>query len=200
MPIIYSKVTSDPAAEPVLLAEAKMHLRVENDEENALISILSQAAREMIEQRIGRSLITQTRTIKMDYFPKYSDTILLPYGPVQSVTSIKYFDEEVELTLSSTLYTVDTNSDIARIVIDDSWPSTDDDINSVTIVYVCGYGASSSYVPKPIKQAIYMLIAHLYENRQAVIVSGSPTAVIEMPMGVEYLISPYVLEQNVFYC
>ena len=199
MPIIYSKVTSDPAAEPVLLAEAKMHLRVENDEENALISILSQAAREMIEQRIGRSLITQTRTIKMDHFPLCSDTILLPYGPVQSVTSIKYFENEIEETLSALDYSVDTNSDIARIVIDDSWPSTDDDINVVTIVYVCGYGASSSYVPKPLKQAIYMLIAHLYENRQAVIVSGSPTAVIEMPMGVEYLISPYVLEQSVMY-
>lgn len=199
MPIIYSKVTSDPAAEPVLLAEAKLHLRVENDEENALISILSQAAREMIEQRLGRSLITQTRTIKMDYFPLCSDTILLPYGPVQSVTSVKHYIDDVEETISNTLYTVDTNSDIARLVIDDSWPSVDDGINMVTIVYVCGYGASSSYVPKPIKQAIYMLIAHLYENRQAVIVSGSPTAVIEMPMGVEYLISPYILEQSVMY-
>jgi uncharacterized phiE125 gp8 family phage protein len=199
MPIIYSKVTSDPAAEPVLLAEAKLHLRVENDEENALISILSQAAREMIEQRLGRSLITQSRTIKMDHFPLCSDTILLPYGPVQSVTSIHYLVDGVSTLLSALDYAVDTNSDIARIVIDDSWPSADDDINSVTIVYVCGYGASSSYVPKPIKQAIYMLLAHLYENRQAVIVSGSPTAVIEMPMGVEYLISPYVLEQSVMY-
>lgn len=199
MPIIYSKVTSDPDAEPVLLAEAKLNLRVDNDEENALITILAQAAREMVEQRIGRSLITQTRTIKMDHFPLSSDTILLPYGPVQSVTSIKYYVDEVEQTLSSSLYTVDTNSDIARIVIDDSWPSTDDDINVVTIVYVCGYGASSTNVPKPIKQAIYMLIAHLYENRQAVVVSGSPTAVVEMPMGVEYLLSPYVLEQSVIY-
>lgn len=200
MPIIYSKVTTDPAAEPVLLAEAKMHLRVDNDEENALISILSQAAREMVEQRIGRSLITQTRTIKMDYFPRESDTIYLPYGPVISVTSITYVDEnEVLQTLSSALYTVDTASDIARIVIDDSWPSTEDDINVVTIVYQAGYGASSSYVPKPLKQAIYLLVAHLYENRQAVIVSGSPTAVVEMPMGVEYLIAPYVLEQSVTY-
>ena len=199
MPIIYSKVTSDPAAEPVLLAEAKSHLRVDNDEENALISILAQAAREVVEQRIGRSLITQTRTIKMDHFPLQSDTILLPYGPVQSVTSIKYFENEVEETLSPSLYTVDINSDIARIVVDDSWPSTDDDINVVTIVYVCGYGASSSYVPKPIKHAIYMMIAHLYENRQAVVVSGRPTAVIEMPMGVEYLLSNYVLEQSVIY-
>jgi uncharacterized phiE125 gp8 family phage protein len=84
-------------------------------------------------------------------------------------------------------------------VVDDSWPSTDDDINVVTIVYVCGYGASSSSVPKALKQAIYLMIAHLYENRQAVIVSGSPTAVVEMPMGVEYLLSNYILEQSVIY-
>lgn len=199
MPIIYSKVTTDPAAEPVLLSEAKTHLRVDNDEENALITILAQAAREMVEQRIGRSLITQSRTIKLDYFPD-SDTILLPYGPVISVTSITYYDEdEVLQTLSSSEYWVDTSSDIARIVVMDSWPGTQDRPNAVTIVYSAGYGASSSYVPKPIKQAIYLLIAHLYENRQAVIVSGSPTAVIEMPLGVEYLLSSYVLEQSVMY-
>lgn len=199
MPIIYSNVTTEPAAEAVTLTEAKAFLKIDTSDENDLITILSQAAREMVEIRIGRSLITQTRTIKMDYFPK-TDTILLPNGPVQSVTSVKYYDEDEALqTLSASDYWVDITSGISRIVVKDSWPSIYDMPNAVVIVYVCGYGASSTYVPKPLKQAIYLIMAHLYENRQNVIVSGSSTGVLEIPMGAEYLMSNYILEQDVTY-
>ena len=199
MPIIYSNVTTEPSNEAVLLAEAKSFLKIDSDDENDLITILSQAAREMVEMRTGRSLITQTRTIKMDYFPM-TDTILLPNGPVASVSSVKYYDEdEVLQTMSATDYWVDITSGISRIVVKDNWPSTEDMPNAVVIVYVCGYGASSSYVPKPLKQAIYLIMAHLYENRQNVIVSGSSTGVLEIPMGAEYLMSNYIIEQVVTY-
>jgi len=199
MPIIYSNVTTEPSNEAVLLAEAKSFLKIDSDDENDLITILSQAAREMVEIRTGRSLITQTRTIKMDYFPQ-SDTILLPNGPVVSVSSVKYYDEdEVLQTMSAADYWVDITSGISRIVAKDSWPSVYDMPNAVVIVYVCGYGASSSNVPKPLKQAIYLIMAHLYENRQNVIVSGSSTGVLEIPMGAEYLMSNYIIEQVVTY-
>lgn len=199
MPIIYSKISSEPAAEPVTLAEAKTHLRVDNDDENSLITILIQAAMELVEQRTGRSLITQTRVAKLDYFP-CGDTILLPNGPVASVTSITYYDEdEVSQPLDSSLYWVDTSSDIARVVIKESWPSTYSMPNAVTVTYVCGYGASSSYVPKPLKQAMYLILGHLYENRQQVIVGTGGISVAEIPYGADVLMSSYVLEQSVYY-
>lgn len=198
MPIIYSKVSSEPAAEPVTLAEAKIHLRVDNDDENSLITILIQAARELVEQRTGRSLINQTRVIKMDWFPD-SDTIYLTNGPVSSVTTVKYYIDEVLTTLDSAEYWTDFSSDIARIVVVDSWPTTDDRPNSVEITYVSGYGATSSTVPKPLKQAIYLILGHLYENRQQVIVGTGGISVAEIPYGAEMLMSSYVLEQSVYY-
>ena len=199
MPIIYSNVTSEPAVEPISLVEAKLDLKVDHTDENDLIDILRQVAREMVEQRTGRSLITQSRTIKLDYFPR-SGVIVLPHGPLQSVTSIKYYDaDEVEQTLSNTLYWVDTASGLPRIIVKDSWPSTEDRPNAVTIIYVCGYGAAGSDVPAPLRKACFMILAHLFENRQAVVMSGSPTAIVEVPMGAEYLMSNYILEQDITY-
>lgn len=197
--ILYSKTTSDPAIEPITTTEAKLDLKIDTSDEDDLLTILIQAARETVENRIGRSLITQTRVIKMDYFPS-SDTILLPYGPVLSVTHVKYYDDDETLqTLSTNDYWVDVDSDIARIVVENYWPSTFDKPNAVIVTYSAGYGPLKTDVPAPLRKAILLILGHLYENRQAIVVSGSPTGVIEIPMGAEYLMNQYVLEQDITY-
>ena len=197
--ILYSKVTSDPAAEPITTTEAKLDLKIDTTDEDDLLTIFIQAAREAVENRTGRSLITQTRVIKMDYFPM-DDTIRLPNGPVISVTHVKYYDEtDTLVTLSTDDYWVDTDSDIARIVVENYWPAIYDKPNAVVITYSAGYGPLKTDVPAPLRKAILLILGHLYENRQAVVVSGSPTGVIEIPMGAEYLMNQYVLEQDITY-
>ena len=194
MPIIYSKVSSAPSLEPVTSTEAKLHLRVDHSNEDTLIAVLIQAAREIVEHHLGRSLITQSRTVKLDYFPRCTE-ITLPYGPLVSVTSLKYYDEdEVQQTMSNTLYWVDSSSDIGRIIVKDSWPGIYDMPNAVEIIYVAGYGAAGSNIPQPIKAAILLVIGHLYENREQV-----GDQLYKLPFGVETLLSPYVLEQSVVY-
>ena len=197
--IIYSKVTSDPSIEPITVTEAKLDLKIDTSDDDDLLTIFIQAARESVENRTGRSLITQTRVIKMDYFPM-DDTILLPNGPIISVTHVKYYDEDDTLqTLSSNDYWVDSDSDIGRIVVETSWPSTYTKPNAVVVTYSAGYGPLKTDVPAPLRKAILLILGHLYENRQAVVVSGSPTGVIEIPMGAEYLMNQYVLEQDITY-
>jgi uncharacterized phiE125 gp8 family phage protein len=66
--------------------------------------------------------------------------------------------------------------------------------NAVEVIYSAGYGASSTNVPKAIKQAMYLIIGHLYENREQV---GDIR--YELPFGCNFLLSTYVLEQNVTY-
>lgn len=199
MPIVYSKVISNPAVEPISLSEAKIDLKIDDTTEDDLLAILIKASRETIEIRTGRSLITQTRTIKLDYFP-CTDTIKIPNGPVQSITHIKYYDEdEVLQTLDSSDYWVDSDSDVARVVVKDSWPSTEDRPNAVIVTYVCGYGSAGSSIPAPLRKAMLFILGHVYENRQNVIVSGSSTGALEIPMGAEYLMSNYILEQEVYY-
>lgn len=196
MQIIYSKVTTEPSVEPITSTEAKLHLRVDHTDDDTLITILIQASRETVEQLTNRSLITQSRTIKLDRFP-CSNTIEIPYGPLISITSVKYYDADNTLqTMSSSLYEVDTFSNVPRLVLADgqSWPSTYVKTNAVEIIYSAGYGAAGSYVPKPLKQAMFLILGHLYEHREQV-----GESMIELPFGVQTLIAPYVLEQSVVY-
>lgn len=199
MPTLYSNVTTEPATEPISLAEAKTHLRVDLSDDNDLITLLIQVAREAVENRTGRSLIEQTRTLKLDYFP-CSSKIILPHGPVTSITSITYYDStETPVILSSGDYWTDFTSGIPYVKIKNSWPSTFDMPNAVTIVYVAGYGDSSTSVPAQLRQAMFLILGHLYQNRESVIVSTQGVGAIEIPYGAEALMAPYVLENSVFY-
>ena len=148
-----------PAAYPVTTAEAKAHLRVDGSDEDTLIDGLIAAAADYVEQYTGRAIGTQTWELALDAF---SDTILLPKGPVQSVTSVKYSDTAgVEQTVSADDYTLDA-SEPAWIVrnSDASWPATLTGINVVRVRYVTGN------VPAAIKHAVLLLIGDWYSARE----------------------------------
>ena len=157
-----------PAIEPVSLLEAKDHLRVEIDNDDAIITALITAARRYGEKIQARAYITQTWDWFVDEFPDLPFDVPLP--PLQSITSIKFFDEDdVESTFSSGKYHVDTKGFLGRITLNsgESWPSTTlRPINGVVIGLVAGYGAASTDVPEEILLALKILIAHYYENRQ----------------------------------
>ncbi len=58
-----------PTAEPVSLAEAKLHLRVEDNADDVLIGALISATRVQAEHDTRRSLVTQTWQLVLDRFP-----------------------------------------------------------------------------------------------------------------------------------
>lgn len=161
------KVITPPAEEPITLAEAKLHLRVDHADEDALIEALIAVAREKAEHLTGRALVTQTLEWISDVFP---DCIRLWKTPLQSVTSIKYLDAAGNhQTLSESAYWVDSDGAPARIVAVDgqSWPETSTQPNAVRVRYVAGYGAAAD-VPESIKQWMKLTIGVLYDRRAAV--------------------------------
>ena len=182
-------LTTAPAVEPITASELKLHSRIDTDADDARIATMITAARQYIENITGHQAITATYTLSMDGFPT-SDFIELPYSPLQSVTSVTYYDTSNASTVfSSGSYVVDKPHDAyGRIYVDRSigWPSTYDRRNSVVIVYKSGYGDTSGSTPERIKQAIYLLAAHWYENREASVIGVS---VADLPHGVKDLIS-----------
>lgn len=71
------KLIAAPGAEPVTLAEAKLHARVETAADDTLISAMISAAREEAEHILGRALITQTWEMVL---PAFADNMELPHS------------------------------------------------------------------------------------------------------------------------
>jgi uncharacterized phiE125 gp8 family phage protein len=143
--------------------------------EDDLLTDLITTAREHVEDICRRALLTQTWYYYLDVFPD-KDFIKIPFGNLQSVTAISYKDTDgTETTLTeNTDYLVETNGDgIGRIVLPYgvSWPSdTLYPSKPITIEYICGW-TTAALVPFKIKAAILMIIADLWENREAQIVN-----------------------------
>lgn len=179
-----------PAVEPVSLAEAKAHLRIDIDDEDTLIGGLITAARSHLENtaRPKLAMVNQTWEYIADSWPAGDTLELRPY-PLVSVTSIKYTDDDGgETTYSSANYLVDTYSQPGRVRLKSAsaWPGTTlRELNGLAIRFVAGYGAAGSAVPVQLRQAILLLVGHWYENREPVLTTGMMAA--PLPMTVDAL-------------
>lgn len=160
--------TVAPTADPVLLEEVRDHCRVTSHAEDAVMARYLKAAVRYAEERTRRQLITATWKLNQDILG--GAWIVLPRPPLQSVTSVKYYDSAgVQQTMSSGDYTVDTASDPGRIVLNynTTWPGDQrGHVNDAEIIYVAGYGAVSTNVIETIRQAIILLAAQWFENRE----------------------------------
>lgn len=192
--ILYSKVSELPDSEPVNLTEAKDHLKVTDDSENSYITGLISTARWLCEADSGLSFVSQTRVVKLDRFPCVTTrniwaAIMLPYGPVQSVTSVSYVDTNLvtqAITQGNNGFLLDTHSSPAQIFPSasgkiDAWPSTAIKPNAVTIKYIAGFD-DVSYEPLPpqARRAILQQLADMYENRQDEVIGGAVASEISL--------------------
>ena len=162
------KIKTAPAVEPVTVQEMREYLSLGGTEDDTLLTGLITAARSALEKSTGRTFITTTYQLYFDGF--FLSPIKLARPPVQSVSSITYVDEDgVTQTLSSTLYTVDVSSLYGRVspAYGESWPVTRAQDNAVCIEFKAGYGDAAASVPEPLKIAIKMLAADVYEHREA---------------------------------
>lgn len=176
-----------PTAMPVTRNEAKLHCRIDGNDEDTLIDGLIAAATDFVEKYTGSAIMTQTWRLTLD---KFEDTILLPIGPVQAVNSITYYDVNgAQQNLSATVYQVDLTNDPQRIVRspEAEWPSVDDRVNAISVTFTSG----SAVAPTSIKQSLLLLIGDWYRNRENTIVGAGSTATPQMPFAVHALLSNY---------
>jgi uncharacterized phiE125 gp8 family phage protein len=172
-----------PAAqEPVSIWEAKQHLRVDFDEDDALILALISAARQSAEMLTGRQFITARWKLVLDSFPGPSlmgvpagvpftlpgHAVLLPKGPVQTVVAINYLDMTGSLqTMPAANYACDLACEPARItpVFGQIWPIPLPQIGAVSVTFDAGYGGPQQ-VPEGIKSWIKLRVGSLYAHRE----------------------------------
>lgn len=163
------KLITPASVQAITTAEAKLHLKVDVADDDALIDAMIAAATEMVENKTGRALMTQTFELTLDKFP---DAFELTRVPVQSVVSVKYRDLAGTLqTLAGSAYTMDNSDDTSSAYVvpayDTEWPETRDQVNAVVVQYTAGY-ASAAAVPAAVKAWLKVMLTAMYDNRSAV--------------------------------
>lgn len=187
------ELVTPPATEPVALSDAKLHLKVDTSDDDALITSLITAARARAEWHTGRAFITQSWRLWLDCWPgarsgdglppALSATppvpIAIPLPPLASVASITtYAMDDSATVMSTSQYQVDTASSPARVALKTGVtpPVNLRALNAIAIAFTAGYGANASDVPEAIKRAILMIVGDLYANRGDAAVETSAAA------------------------
>ena len=175
----YNSVTraTGPAVEPLTVAEAKLHLRVDISDDDTYIGTLITAAREWVENYLDRTLITTQLILRAAEFPTEELELARPpmatAGTATAVVITYTLADTTTATLSTALYRVDRTTTPGNVapVINGTWPSdVIEDANAVAVTYWAGYGPTSASVPATIRHAMLMLIGHWYESRSTVLV------------------------------
>src|SRR5690606_23360416 len=159
------------------LALAKAQCRVTHNSEDTLLAQYIASAQAWVERYTGLLLVEDT---VVDTFTAFGDYLELSRGPFVSLTSVAYVDTAGD----------DQTVSAARVrdgkiyAPDGGWP-TIGDYTTVTVTYVAGYGPYEA--PEELVQAQLLLIAHWYQNREAV----AEGTFNEIPLAVEALAGPF---------
>jgi uncharacterized phiE125 gp8 family phage protein len=187
-----------PVAIPLSLAEVKAQCRIEDNAEDALLMAYVRSAADYVETTTGLKLISQDWAYQIDGFPDRCAWIKLPSAPLLSVASVSYLDPlGAWQTLASSVYLVRGIGSVqpGGIALADgqSWPSTSRGIGSVIVTATYGFGPDWNHVPEAIRQAIAMLAAYWFAQREAAAIGSDAGPVSHVPFSVRELLQSYKL-------
>ena len=170
----------------ITVADLKAHMRVTHTAEDTLISALRSAAISWVEEHCNIKLGSYTAR---GYLPGFYNS-RIPIGPVTAVSEVKYqvtadtdYDSDLT-TLDAGLWFTDLISQPSRIAFRDVPSVYEYALNPVVVSFTAGY----STMPTPVLQAIRLLVAHMYENRQEEITGTIST---RLKFGLEALLNPF---------
>lgn len=179
-------MTAAPATEPVTLAEAKAHLRVDGEADDSYIASLIVTSRLQIEAALGLALVTQSWRLQLDEWPP-DHVIEMPMRPLAAINAISVATgDSTSITLSLSAYIVDGTANPARISFTSLPPAPGAIARGIAIDFTAGFGSAAS-VPRDIRHALLLLVAHWFEHREPA-ASGAGTAI---PDAVSTLLAPY---------
>ena len=180
---------------PVSVADLQSHSVVEHNDDDDLLAAYIDTATAQVQADTGCAIVKQQWQADYECFPA---VIYLRKPPLLAVESVKYYDTDGILqTLDPADYQVATSGIVGRIAPapTKSWPSVQAGrFNGVSVTYQAGYvdvvnGTAQGEAPVLLKQAIYVLAAHFYENRE----STTPGNISETPMAYQMLIASHTV-------
>ncbi|MCP5017105.1 MAG: phage gp6-like head-tail connector protein [Ketobacter sp.] len=171
------------SAEPISLAEAKMHSRVDSTDDDEIIRLYIAAAREYVENWSGTAIVESTYAFYFDIWQSEYNI----YKPINSITTFEYKNADNVGVYGGSLTGSDYhyNSSQGLITLGNS-VMTDiyNQSNAVKITAVVGQ-ENIGEIRSDVKQAMLLMIGHWYENREEV----SVVQLHQIPMGAKDLLA-----------
>jgi uncharacterized phiE125 gp8 family phage protein len=197
MTITSLRVITAATEMPITLAEAKAHLRITHNAEDAHIQSLILAATDWAQTESSRIFVNTQVALKLDVFP--SDKIPLLGGNVTAVNDIDYSDVDGNPQTLTGPTSQTPGTDYQEDLTDDEvpflcaaeagWPTVESNVvNAVLIDYQVGW-LTPEDVPGSIQQAIKFKLADLFTIRDT-IDAGSKSELLRVA---ENLLYPYQL-------
>jgi uncharacterized phiE125 gp8 family phage protein len=181
-------ILNQPVVEPLTLAEAKRALRIDHADDDAMVQSMIKAARQRVEARTGRALISQNWRIVMDAWP-WGGRVALPVMPVQAVTAVRLYDANgAPQVVSPPIYNLVSGTE-PPVIDASAVPNPGKARDGIEIDVTAGYGPAPTDVPESLRQALRLMIAHAYS---AVGPDGRQQKGAE-PADVAALLAPYRL-------
>jgi uncharacterized phiE125 gp8 family phage protein len=151
--------------------EAKTYLRIEHDDEDALIAALLTSAIRHCEGFVGQLIIRRAVTDRM---PVSSAWKRLGVTPVQSITSVTGIPAEgATFALPVGAYALDIDGN------GDGWIRVTQPgaAGRVDVAVLAGIASGWGDIPDPLRHGILRLTGHLHANRDGASDTGPPAAV-----------------------
>jgi len=157
------KIVRAPVGEPVSLAEAKLHLRVTDTSQDALISMLISAARIACETKTRQQLLHARWKLVLDRFPMagigtplpFANDVnvpgyaaFLPHAPFVDIVSVNYLDMNGSAQVCDpNIYVVNDamTPAIIAVAFGQIWPIPLPQIGAVSFTYDAGYASPCTF-------------------------------------------------------
>jgi uncharacterized phiE125 gp8 family phage protein len=184
-----------PAALPISLAELKAQCRVDDATEDPLLLGYTRSATDAIEQMTGLRLIDQTWEYAIDGFPTHCGWIRLPLAPMLAIEQITYLDAQgAAQTLPVITYLIRGLGSVqpGQLILGpgQSWPSTWSGVGAVMIRARYGW-IDHNGVPEALRQAVMMLAAYWFGQREAASIGPDQGPVSHVPYSVREILEPF---------
>lgn len=190
----------EPEREPISLDMVKAFLKIDHDEEDSLLLSLIKTGRKTIEAYASKCLVHQVWCFSFNAFyassisdEAYLDKaysrgkggIDLPRSPfVQLIQDPEMVTEYGRRPIKD--YRIDKSGRRAVLHFLPNFFNRSEDQGVIDVTFKAGYGESPDDVPEPLKHAVLVMVAHLYENR----VANDNMGIVLPPLAIE-LLKPY---------
>lgn len=176
--------------EPVVTwEEADAHLRLDGDAEQKpyVESLIASVTAHLDAPKGWLGIALGRQTLQARFSLLGQDSIVLPYGPVSELVTVKYLDAAgVEQTADNADFELLGNELVSAGAVW-PWAGASSRREAGRVTYLTGY----EEVPAPIKAAILMMVADLHRFRTTASDMNITATAIPMAATAEALLQPY---------